>query len=111
MCEDCWQSSGAPTIDTPAVREAALLAERVYAFSCVGAHLHVVLDDWNLAKDHIKFCLAQIRKARAGKDRRPNDIKNLAENLDVQERCAVLLLAMPIKERASALALWHRWWQ
>jgi hypothetical protein len=59
MCQGCWTEYGAPTIDSPAIRETADLIKRLRAeFSEVGGDLHIIIDDWNLKDRHIRLLLA-----------------------------------------------------
>ncbi len=118
MCYGCWTEEGSPQIDTPAVRAAAASVAAVYEHSCVGGNLHIVLDDWNLEDDNLKFCDAQI--ARGGHPEDPNHSKwytqqkldnpDTPEQLAAERKCHDLFAALSIKERASALALNDGFW-
>lgn len=60
----------------------------VYRYSCVGSGLHIVLDDENIEDFHIEECLAEsIPEIADEKERR------------ACERCAKLLLQIPVKQR------------
>lgn len=67
------------------VKEAIL---EVYKYSSVGSGLHIVLDDESVEDEHIKWCL---------KEAIP-EIENIDERIAC-ERCAELLLQVPVKER------------
>jgi hypothetical protein len=67
MCRHCWEEEGAPRIDTPAIRSARDLIQRVYDFNDVGGGLHVVVDDWNIEDDDLV-------KRYAAPDDRPEQV-------------------------------------
>ena len=83
MCEACWNNSGRPELRTPEIEAVAKLIEAADPYGA----LHIVVDDWNLEDDHIQFCRAE--------DRATDDERALCDRL----------LAMTLKERASAMAL------
>lgn len=101
MCRNCWEEFDCPKIDTPRVREAAAAIRDVYEHNCVGGHLHIVVDDWNLGDDNLKWCGGAIAKNlhHAGR-----------EQLACEARCFALLRALTEDERASALALYDGFW-
>ncbi len=53
MCIGCWIDYGCPTLSNETTRD---LAERIRKTDEYGA-LHIVIDDWNLQDDHIKWCM------------------------------------------------------
>ena len=57
MCETCWREYGSPQIINPLIRRAEKLIARVYEHGSVGGNLHIVIDDWNIEDEHIKFCI------------------------------------------------------
>lgn len=97
MCQACWMQAGAPTIDTPAVRAAAVLIAKVYEFSTVGGGLHVIVDDFNIEDSSIL----------AGRFEREEDS---AEKIAAETACLDALAKMTVQERASALALHDHYW-
>jgi hypothetical protein len=96
MCRHCWEEEGAPRIDTPAIRAARDLIQRVYDFNDVGGGLHVVVDDWNIEDDDLV-------KRYAAPDDGP-------EQVVAEEECLAALRALTQPERASALALYDGFW-
>jgi hypothetical protein len=98
MCSGCYEEYGRPEIDTGATRRAAELIARVYDHACMGGHLHIAVDDWNLESSHVAFCSGQIDSNKQDAD---------AEQLAVERECCDALMALSLAERASALAL-HR---
>jgi hypothetical protein len=99
MCIDCWVEFGSAAIDTPAVRAAARAVAEVYDHSCVGGHLHVLVDDWNL--DATDSCARFIEENRHGSS---------PAMLAAERRCLELLRGLTEAERASALALHGGFW-
>ncbi|MEQ1931959.1 MAG: hypothetical protein ABL957_15715 [Parvularculaceae bacterium] len=97
MCMSCWREYGSPALDTPAIRVAATLAEKVYAGCAVGGNLHAVLDDWNIEDDHFEDGEMPIYS-----DDPPD------EQVLVERECYAALKALTLPERASALAMLHR---
>jgi hypothetical protein len=96
MCYGCWEEAGKPQINTPAVREAARLAEVVYEHSCVGGNLHITLDDWNVEDSSLEFCRGSIRD---------NVNEGDAEQLAAELACLEAFAKLTVEERYSALAL------
>lgn len=94
MCVGCWEEYGSPRIVNPAVLAAAKVIDAVYAFSCVGGNLHVVIDDWNLdlCNEADAYIATNIHEASA-------------EQLAAERECLRLLLSLDEDERASALAI------
>lgn len=86
MCENCYERNGRPK-PSKAARAVVPLIEAVYDWNCVGGTLHIVLDDWNLEKSHIDWCLKQ------------------PEITDDERKCGEALAALPLKQRAAALAV------
>jgi len=103
MCYGCWQKYGAPMLDNTLVYQSATAIAEVYNLHSTGGHLHIVIDDWNLEDDHLDFCQQQVNQARTD----PTESTHLA---DVCQRCINLLRAMTLDERASALALYDKFW-
>jgi len=95
MCYGCWDTYGSPKLQTPDVLKAAKLIGEVYEHSAVGGNAHIVLDDWNLEKHHIDWCLSE-----AG-----NFHEAGPEQLKAEKDCLQALQAMSLRKRASALAL------
>ena len=94
MCMSCWIDYGAPLKRTPRV---LAMAERLIAFDeiePVGGHLHIVLDDWNLDRDSVRYCE---RQAKRGSPWQGPDA--------AQARLARDLRQMTLRDRASALAI------
>jgi hypothetical protein len=102
MCHGCWVEYGQPQIDSSAVREAARAIAAVYDFSCVGGDLHIVIDDWNLEDDNLEWCAGEIDK---------NEFHASTEQLASERLCLDLLRPLSEDERASALALYDRFWK
>lgn len=96
MCYSCYEEYGKPTIVTDEIRQAAKLIEKVYEFSGVGGHLHIVLDDWNLSDDSLDFCDRYI--ARDGHVCPQEQIKSELACLDTFRKLSV-------SHRAAALAI------
>jgi len=91
MCYGCWLEYGAPQDAGRHGAEAIQAISDVYKQNPSGGNLHIVIDDWNLENDHIRFC--------RDKAPSPNDPLTYAE-----QRCASVLLEMTESERAAALA-------
>ena len=97
MCYGCYEGAGKPAIVTEKTKAAAALVAKVYEFSCVGGNAHIVVDDWNLEDDHIRWCLDEALKT--------NVHEADAEQLAAERACLEALLALTDDERASAMAL------
>ena len=97
MCDDCYEEYGSPTLDTVRIRATSELIRELYAMSCVGGNLHIVLDDWNLSDHSIQWCLDEAI---------PGNLHCAdSETLTMERACAYLMLTMSEQERASALHL------
>jgi len=96
MCIDCWKHYGSPEIVNDITTTLASLISLIYEYHGAGGHLHIVIDDWNLDDDSIKFCLHQIEE---------NHYNYSKEQVESERACAVLMLNSSLDERASALAL------
>lgn len=99
MCYSCWERAGGPTLDTPAVHDAAALIAKVYEQSCVGGGLHVIVDDWNVEDDHFNTDAEQWIEENA------HDLDEAG--LAVERACYAALKALTEAERYSALALYE----
>lgn len=83
MCYGCWIDEGKPSNVTPSVLKAAPMIQEADEFGA----MHIVVSDWNLEDDNVRFCLAEAR-------------------LTPEERIlGSLLLDMPYIERVTAMAL------
>lgn len=98
MCSGCWEEMGFLQIDTPAVREAAKAVDLLYDYSAVGGALHIVVDDWNVEREHIEHCLA-------------NNLSQYEEQREIEIKVGNLFLALTKEERVSALALQDGLWK
>lgn len=101
MCQTCWEDHDSPTINTPAVRNAAELIHRVYQHEPAGGYLHVVIDDWNLDDHSLNVCIQDIHD---------NELNYEPHRTALQAECAEALRALTTAERASALALEDGYW-
>jgi hypothetical protein len=90
---------GSPTVVSLATRLAAQLIGEVYGFNGVGGNAHIVLDDWNIDDDDIRWCLDVAMKENAHEA----DTDQLA----AERACLEALLALSLDERASALAIYE----
>lgn len=97
MCSTCWSQNGSPKIVNYKVLEVVGLIKKIYEYSSTGGNLHIVLDDWNIDLKSIDWCLKNALKL--------NIHEAGLEELELERKCATLLRSMPLKERASALAL------
>ena len=88
MCFGCYQEYGRKR-PGKAARKAVRLIAAVYAESDDGGRLHAVVDDWNLEDEHIQAALGDTAMSEAERD------------------CARALDAMPLGQRAAALALYN----
>lgn len=94
MCMDCWENYGSPRLDTDAVRVVVGLIEQVYDYNAAGGGAHIVLDDWNIEDDDIRWCIDNLSEcSEAGPER------------VVTMECLSALLGLTLPERASALAM------
>ena len=94
MCQDCFKREGSPSKTNDAVRAATDAIERVYEFSDVGGNLHIVLDDWSISDDHIRWC-------------RNNQDGGTDEQKAAERLCVQAMLDLSRSERATALALFE----
>lgn len=94
MCLDCYQQAGSPKIDNELVRDLVKAIDAVYYCSCVGGHLHILLDDWNT--DCLQSCIEW-------HERNENDAD--AEQLAAEAKCIELLKRASQDEISSALAI------
>lgn len=110
MCRGCWEEYGSPMFLSDRVCKAAVLIEKVYeqVGGGVGGNLHIVVDDWNLEDDSIKWCMKKRHLRGPGLDwpgARPIEMVPTP----IEKECGQALLDLNIKERASALALSEGW--
>ncbi len=97
MCYGCYEEAGFPAIVNEKTKAAAALIDKVYEFSCVGGNAHIVVEDWNLEDDNIRWCLDEALKTNVhGAD---------AAQLAAESACLEALLMLSGDERASAMAL------
>lgn len=96
MCYSCYEEYGKPAIVTDEIRQAAKLIEKVYDFSGVGGHLHIVLDDWNISDDSLDFCDRHI-------DAEGYDCPQ--GQIEAELACLNAFRKLSISHRAAALAL------
>ncbi len=100
MCQVCWAELGAPADWNAAVATGVRLAREVYKQprGSAGGNLHIVLDDWNLENDNIRYCMDT------------NEIVLPGRTIDttltpVERECAEHFLTMSMDERGSVLAV------
>lgn len=79
---------GEPTLDTPAIRQAAALI----SFTNHYGALHIVVDDWNIEDHHLQWCLDH-EDAKAS-----------------EKQLMRMMLALTLEERASAMAIAEGYW-
>jgi hypothetical protein len=115
MCGTCWEESGKPTIDTPAVRHAAECVAKLYdhPWGGVGAAMHIVTDDWNVEDGSVKFCEEHIgryeREAKDDPTNGPGDMESFAELTALERACFDAFMPLTEDERTSALAFGRFW--
>lgn len=81
-------------------RRAREAIQLVYSYSAVGSGLHIVLDDENVEDEHIKWCL----------ENSVPEIKSKRERTAC-EKCAELLLQIPLASRKLLVESYGReWW-
>jgi hypothetical protein len=96
MCVNCWIERGSPQINNDKVKSLVEVIGRVYDISCVGGLLHIVLDEWNLEDENVKWCL---------EDAIPENFhQHSEEEIAIEIECALALLSATEEERGSALA-------
>jgi hypothetical protein len=115
MCHACYVEYGSPTLDTTAIRAVAPLADVVYAFSCVGGNLHIVLDDWNLEDENLEFCQQCLDRKGLPDPSWPGSAfdrreETAPDQLAAEQACLDALKALTIEERASAMAYFDGVW-
>ncbi len=89
MCLGCYSEYGQEVPGEQAIATVPLIAA-VYTESYVGGRLHIILDDWNLEDVHIRDVLAE------------------PDLTDAERACASALEAMPIGQRAAAIAMYEQ---
>lgn len=94
---ECWNNLGSPKIVNEKTKAAVPLIAGVYEFSCSGAGLHIILDDWNIDDSSIAFCEHYIENERGTRSQ---------EQLDAERACLKAFKEMTLEERASALAMY-----
>jgi hypothetical protein len=102
MCYGCYEEMGSPKIVNDATTLAARLIDRVYDFSGAGGNAHVVLDDWNLEDNDIRWCLTEGLAMGAA-------FGDSKEQMNEERACLEALLALSKDERASAMAIYEGW--
>lgn len=100
MCKGCYEDYGSPKSDNNLVRELAAAITEVYRFHSTGGALHIVLDDWNLEREHIEFCRGCIDEFEAE-----------GAETDSLSNCFALLEKASQEEAASALAISRGYWK
>jgi hypothetical protein len=82
------------------IEETKEAIKEIYSYSLAGGGLHIVLDDENAEDAHIRWC----------QENSIPEVEDAAERRAC-ERCAKLLLQIPIKEREELLHSYGRtWW-
>lgn len=92
MCIQCFRDEGYTYDNSLRVRVGLRLAARVYEFSGVGGALHIVLDDMNVERESVEWCL--------GSEGRGIPLPE-GEEWDVTEACGRYLLLLTENERAN----------
>lgn len=100
MCEGCWEEYGSPKILTKDTILAGALIKDSYEINGVGGNLHIVVSDWNLEDEDVKFCEDMILRKNGEEPIFPDE--NL---LNVEKQLLPLLKKFSVDERASCLAL------
>jgi hypothetical protein len=95
MCEGCWREYGGHAIVNERTLDAARKVGLIYEFSDVGGDAHVVVDDWNLGDDNIRWNLADGMGIH----------EHTAEQRRIVRDALEALLALPMPERVSAMAI------
>lgn len=93
-------SSPCECLPTGSYRKVQKAIIKVYEYSAVGSGLHIVLDDENVEDSDILWCLE-------------NSIPSIEneEERNICQKCAELLLAMPLKDRERVVRSYGReWW-
>lgn len=94
MCRDCWQEFGASTTLPDNADEIISLIRALYQEpGCeAGGPLHVEIDDFNVDLDW-----------------RPYAADHAPHTLQLAQRIADLMIALPVEQRAAVLAKWEGW--
>ena len=98
MCHGCWVENGMPSLITDVTKEAARLVDEIYGYAdggC-GGNAHIVVDDWNLDDDDIKFCIKAANK---------NEWDFSDDQIKAELDCLNFMLKMSEPERYSAMAI------
>ena len=101
MCKQCWEEAGNPRIDNPEVRKAQQLISELYEIHSSGGDLHIVLDDWNVDNESLKFCYYEILL----------DTKLDRNDRDLHLKVYYQLMKLTPQERISVLALNDNLWR
>lgn len=97
MCIQCYEEAGSPAIINDETKRVAALVDKLYEGAAAGGTAHIVVDDWNLDDGSIEWCLAQPM---------PQDYD--PKQLDIETQALTALLALPMEQRVSAMALHER---
>jgi hypothetical protein len=97
-------------VDTPSVRRAAELIATIYRYSGVGSPFHVELDDWNIDIGAFTDPFPPLDDEWGIDDGNYWDVAQIADHKAAARGLQTLMLAMPVAERASALALADGFW-
>jgi hypothetical protein len=90
MCAGCWAEYGFPLLKTPKVLAMADVIKRVDPYG----NLHIVVDDWNIDDDNIRWCAEEHAAGRNnGNPWSPDEVE-----------CIGMMEAASLDERASAMA-------
>jgi hypothetical protein len=100
MCRGCWENYGSPAIVNARTVAAADKVARIYEFSMVGGDAHVVVDDWNLSDETVQWCLTEGMAM--------NVHEHTPEQKAIVREALEALAALPLDERASAMAIFDR---
>lgn len=85
MCLNCWKKNGRPYDASP---RAVAMADRFREQDGFGP-LHIVVEDWNLGDEHIRFCLEE-----AGASADDVDFLKAFRMLTMPERWAAAILSL-----------------
>ena len=95
MCLQCYKNYGSPKILNDNIKQCAKLISKLYDWQCCGGNLHIVVDDWNIEDNDLKFCKNEIDKNKYNVPKGQIKIENLIYDY---------MIKMTILERASLLA-------
>lgn len=99
MCENCYDSYGAPCVITPDVLETADLIGALYEVCPTGGPLHCALDDWNIDGDGpFTWEREHMRDYISDGEDGEEEVRRATAVLDKID-------AMTVAERATALAI------